>query len=39
MTPFEKAYMLELNTLIDREVTQEIYTKGFSRIPIYDGER
>lgn len=39
MTPFDKTYMLDLNTLIDREVTQEIYTKGYSRIPIYDGER
>jgi metal transporter CNNM len=39
MIPIEKVYMLELNTLIDREVTQEIYSKGFSRIPIYDGNR
>ena len=31
--------MLELNTVINREITQEIYTKGYSRIPIYDNER
>ena len=31
--------MLDINTVINREVTQEIYTRGFSRIPIYDGER
>ena len=26
MTPLDQVYMLELNTLINREVTQEIYT-------------
>lgn len=39
MMPIEKAYMLEVNTLINREVTQEIYTAGYSRIPIYEGSQ
>jgi len=39
MTPFDEIYMLEINTVINREITQEIYTKGYSRIPIYEGER
>ena len=39
MTPIDSVFMLDLNTVIDREITQEIYTRGYSRIPIFDGER
>jgi metal transporter CNNM len=39
MTHIDNVFMLDLNTVIDREITQEIYTRGYSRIPIYDGER
>lgn len=39
MINIDDVYMLELNTVINRDVCQEIYGKGFSRIPIYDGER
>lgn len=39
MIPLAKVYMLDINTIINREITQEIYTRGFSRIPIYDGDR
>jgi len=39
MVAIDESYMLDINTVINREVTQEIYTRGFSRIPIYDGER
>ena len=39
MMPIEKAYMLDVNTLINREVTQEIYTAGYSRIPIFEGNQ
>ena len=38
MVPIEDIFSLDINTVIDREVSQVIYTKGFSRIPIYDGE-
>lgn len=31
--------MLEINTVINREITEEIYTQGYSRIPIYDGDK
>mmetsp|Transcript_27461 Transcript_27461/g.36728 ORF Transcript_27461/g.36728 Transcript_27461/m.36728 type:complete len:167 (+) Transcript_27461:552-1052(+) len=39
MLPIDNAYMLEINTVINREVTQEIYTAGYSRIPIYEGNK
>ena len=35
MTPVDKAYMLDLDRVLDRELLREIYTQGFSRIPIY----
>ena len=38
MVNISEVYMLDINTVINREVTQEIYTKGFSRIPVYDWE-
>ena len=38
MVPLEEIFSLDINTVIDREVSQLIYTRGFSRIPIYDGE-
>jgi len=31
--------MLEINTVINRDMAQEIYTKGFSRIPIFEDDR
>ena len=39
MTKIDEAYMLDLQTVINREVSQDIYTKGFSRIPVFDGDR
>jgi len=39
MVSIDKSYMLDIDTVINREVTQEIYTQGYSRIPIYEGER
>ena len=39
MVTIEDAFMLDINTVINREVTQEIYTRGYSRIPVYEGER
>ena len=37
--PLDDIFSLDINTVIDREVSQLIYTKGFSRIPIYEGKR
>jgi len=39
MLPIEKTYMLEINTVINREISQDIYTNGYSRIPIYESTR
>ena len=36
MTNIDDCYMLEINTVLSRELLTEIYTKGFSRIPIYE---
>ena len=36
MLPIEKTYMLEINTVINREISQDIYTNGYSRIPIIE---
>jgi|TARA_B110000285_G_C14880381_1_gene493582 metal transporter CNNM len=36
MTKIEDVYMLEINTYLDQKVLREIYSKGFSRVPIYD---
>lgn len=39
MVSIEECFMLDINTVIDREVTQLIYTKGYSRIPVFDGTK
>lgn len=36
MTRIEEVYMLDINTQLDQRILREIYSKGFSRIPIYD---
>lgn len=32
----EACYMLDLQTKVDRDLLEEIYEKGYSRIPVYD---
>lgn len=39
MTPLEKAFMLDVDTLVDKDLLRTIYTKGYSRIPIFEGQR
>lgn len=39
MTSIENVYMLDINKPIDHVLLREIYQKGYSRIPIYDGFR
>lgn len=38
MTPLSKAFMLDVNMNLDDALKRTIYEKGFSRIPIYDGD-
>lgn len=39
MTPVDRAYMLDIDRELNRDLLREIYTQGFSRIPIYHNER
>ena len=39
MTPLTDCYMLSINTILDYHTIHEIRTKGYSRVPVYDGER
>lgn len=39
MTKIEDVYMLDINTKLDQTTLREVYTKGFSRIPIYEGNK
>jgi metal transporter CNNM len=36
MTPIDEVYMLEINTQLNHAMLREIYSKGFSRIPIFE---
>lgn len=36
MTKIDDVYMLDINTHLDHKTLREIYSKGFSRVPIYD---
>ena len=39
MTPINDVYMLEINSVISRDLLVDIYTNGFSRIPVYENDR
>ncbi|XP_073997889.1 unextended protein-like isoform X2 [Rhodnius prolixus] len=39
MTPLNDIYMLSINTYLDYNTIADILNTGYSRIPIYDGER
>ncbi|KAK4014598.1 hypothetical protein OUZ56_027119 [Daphnia magna] len=39
MTRLEDVFMLSYDSLLDFETVSEIMKQGFSRVPIYDGER
>lgn len=39
MTPLNKAFMLDINSNLDNNLLRKIYNEGYSRIPIYEGER
>lgn len=36
MTKIEDVYMLDINTYLNHKILREIYSKGHSRVPIYD---
>lgn len=39
MTPLDRAFMLDIDLVVDKELLRTIYTKGYSRIPVYEGSR
>lgn len=39
MTPLEKCFTLNVEALLDKDLLKLIYTQGYSRVPIYEGER
>jgi metal transporter CNNM len=39
MTTLDKAFMLDINSIVDNELLKKIYNEGYSRIPIFDGPR
>jgi len=39
MTPIEKVFMIDINTNLDTQMLKRIYSEGYSRIPVYEGDR
>lgn len=39
MKPLDKVFMLDIDTCLTRDTLNQIYQKGYSRIPIYEKER
>ena len=39
MTKIEDVYMLEVNTCLDFDVLAEIQRQGFTRVPVFEGEK
>jgi CBS domain containing-hemolysin-like protein len=39
MKPLDGAYMLDIDLVVDKELLRTIYSKGYSRIPVYEGSR
>ena len=37
MTPLESTFKLSVDLIIDKELLRLIYSKGYSRIPVYQG--
>ncbi|CDW71668.1 ancient conserved domain protein 2 [Stylonychia lemnae] len=39
MTPIDKAFMIDINVNLNQLLLKQIYSEGYSRIPVYDGQR
>jgi metal transporter CNNM len=39
MTKMEDVYMLDINTVLDFELMSEILKSGYTRVPVYDGDK
>lgn len=39
MTPLANIYMLNIDQVINKELLREVYSKGYSRIPIFQNIR
>ena len=38
ITPFEKVFLISIDTIIDRETLDLLRDKGYSRVPVFYGE-
>ncbi|CDW77164.1 ancient conserved domain protein 2 [Stylonychia lemnae] len=39
MTPIDKAFMIDINANLNQHLLKQIYSEGYSRIPVYEGVR
>lgn len=39
LTPFDEVFMLEYNSILNEETMAQILASGYSRIPVYEGNR
>ena len=39
MKPLEDTYMLDIDMIIDKAMIRDIYSRGYSRIPVYQHTR
>ena len=39
MTPVDKAFMIDINSNLNQQQLRLIYSQGYSRIPVYEGDK
>ncbi len=39
MTPLSQTFMVDINANLDKHVLKNIYNQGYSRIPVYEGNK
>lgn len=39
MTPMSSVFMIDINTNLNKQMLKKIYSEGYSRIPVFDGDK